>query len=89
MLFIIAIFRKETLDMLIKGIEVVSSSMAESLRRLLEAKKKQFNQPQIFKDSKSLVGVLWDLFITGMILFFLKSIVDAYVKEKAITLRDS
>ena len=75
--------------MLIKAVEIISSSMAQSLQRLLEAKKKQFNQPQTFKDSKSFVGVVWDLFITGMILFFLKSIVDAYIKEKAIVLRDS
>ncbi len=51
-------------------------------------KKKQLNEPQSVNDGGSLVSGLWDIFITGMILYFLKSIVDAYVKEKALALRE-
>lgn len=89
MFFIIAIFRKSTLDMLIGLMESLSNNLADYLRRTFESKKKQLNQPYNYKESKSFISVLWDIFIIGMILYFLKSIVDAYVKEKAITLRDN
>jgi membrane protein YqaA with SNARE-associated domain len=46
MLFIIVIFRKETLTILIKLIEFVSAGLADSFARGLEAKKKQLNQPE-------------------------------------------
>ena len=74
--------------MLIGIIDSISSSLAEYFRKTLEAKKKQLNQPYNYKESKSFISVLWDLFITAMILYFVKSILDAYVKEKAIVLRD-
>lgn len=89
MLFIIVMFRKETLNILIKFIELISAGLADSFTRGLEAKKKQLNQPDSFKDNQSFLSVLWDLFITAMVLYFLKSILDSYVKEKAIALRDS
>ena len=80
MLFIIAIFRKETLDLLGKMISSISASLADSFSRTLETKKKQLNQPYSIRESKSSLTALWDLFITAMVLYFLKSIIDAYVK---------
>ena len=88
MFFIIAIFRKQTLDILIGIIDAFSSGLADYFKRTFESKKKQLNQPYNYKESKAFISVLWDLFITAMVLYFLKSILDAYVKEKAITLRD-
>jgi hypothetical protein len=41
-------------------------------------------EPSTFSDNKPLFARLWDLFIIGMIVFFLKSIIDGEVKEKAI-----
>jgi len=41
-------------------------------------------EPSTFTENKPLLARIWDLVIIDMIGFFLKSIVDGMVKEKAI-----
>ena len=40
-------------------------------------------------ESKPIVGMIWDLFLTVMIGYFLFSIVSGLIQEKAIEIRDS
>ena len=84
MMFVIAIFRKESLEWIINVVGSVSSKMAESAAASFEQQKKVLYEPSTFTDSKPLFARLWDLFIIGMIVFFLKSIIDREVKEKVI-----
>lgn len=42
--------------------------------------KKQLHEPKAMVSKGSFISSLWDFFITGMVLFFLKSILDAYIK---------
>ena len=84
MAFIIAIFRKESLEWIIGIIRSISDDVAVMAANSFEAQKKVLYEPSTFTDSKPLVARLWDLFIIGMVVFFLKSIVDGSVQEKAI-----
>ena len=84
MIFVIAIFRKESLQWIINALQSISENLANSAVKSLEAQRKVLHEPSVFKDNKPLFARLWDIFIIGMIIFFLKSIVDADVQEKAI-----
>lgn len=76
MIFVIAIFRKESLEWIINVVRGISDKMAETAAASLEQQKKVLYEPSTFSDNKPLFARLWDLFIIGMIGFFLKSIVD-------------
>ena len=86
MIFVISIFRKESLDWIINLVRSVSESMATSAANSLEEQKKILYEPSKFSENKPLVARLWDIFIIGMVVFFLKSIVDSEIQEKAIEL---
>lgn len=86
MAFIIAIFRKESLEWIISVIRSISDDVAVMAANSFEAQKKVLYEPSTFTDNKPLVARIWDFFIIGMVLFFLKSIVDGSVQEKAIEL---
>lgn len=86
MIFVISIFRKESLDWIINLVKSISESLALTAANNLEEQKKILYEPSRFSDNKPLVARLWDVFIIGMIIFFLKSIVDSEIKEKAIEL---
>jgi hypothetical protein len=58
----------------------VNKNLSESFIKGLGEMKKQLHDPKISSEKGSIVSSLWDLFITGMVLFFLKSIIDAYIK---------
>lgn len=88
MLFVITIFRKETLEGLLKFLAKVSKGAAESLAKGLESQKALLQQPSKFQEEKPLVARVWDLFIIGMVGYFLFSIVNGQVQEKAIELKD-
>jgi len=88
MIFVISIFRKESLEFILGCIRWFSDSLAESARNSLEEQKKILYEPSRFSENKPLVVKLWDVFIIGMIGYFLKSILDAQVQEKAISLKD-
>ena len=86
MIFVIAIFKKETLQWILDLIGSISSGLAEKASSSLEDQKKVLYEPSRFSDNKPLIAKLWDVFIIGMIVFFLKSIIDGAVQEKAIEL---
>jgi hypothetical protein len=86
MIFVIAIFKKETLEWMLENIKRISSSLAEKAAISLEEQRKILYEPSKFSDNKPLIARVWDLFIIGMIVFFLKSIIDGAVQEKAIEL---
>ena len=65
-------------------VKSVSSTLADMAVASLEEQKKILYEPSKFTDNKPLFARLWDLFIILMIGYFLKSIVDGEVKEKAI-----
>lgn len=80
MLFVIAIFRKESLAVIVSIIKSISSSMADSVQKHVEEQKKILYEPSKFSENKPIIAKLWDLFIIGMVAFFLKSILDAQVQ---------
>jgi len=38
-----------------------------------------------FQKNKPLIATLWEIFITGMILYFLKSIIESLVNDKRVS----
>lgn len=84
MIFVISIFRKESLEWIINLLSSISQGLAETAAKGFEEQKKILYEPSKFTENKPLVARLWDVFIIGMIAFFLKSIVDAQIQEKAI-----
>lgn len=80
MLFVIAIFRKESLAVIVSIIKSISSSMADSVQKHVEEQKKILYEPSKFSENKPIIAKIWDLFIIGMVAFFLKSILDAQVQ---------
>ena len=84
MIFVIAMFRKESLDWIISIIRSISNSIGDIAAKSFEDQKKVLYEPSKFSENKPLVARLWDVFIIGMIVYFLKSIVDGAVQEKAI-----
>lgn len=80
MLFVIAIFRKESLAVIVSIIKSISLSMADSVQKHVEEQKKILYEPSKFSENKPIIAKLWDLFIIGMVAFFLKSILDAQVQ---------
>lgn len=63
--------------------------MAASAAKGLEEQKKVLYEPSRFSENKPLIAKFWDVFIIGMVIYFLKSIVDAQVQEKAIELTNT
>jgi hypothetical protein len=88
MCFVIAIFRKESLEAIINVIRWVSDQLATTAATAFEEQKKVLYEPSRFSENKPLVAKLWDVFIIGMVFYFVKSILDAQVQEKAIELVD-
>ena len=86
MIFVISIFRKESLDWIINLVRSISEKLAQSAANSLEEQKKILYEPSKFSENKPLFARLWDVFIIGMIIFFLKSSVDSEIQEKAIEL---
>ena len=84
MLFVIAIFRKESLQTIINFVAWFSEDIATRAAVSLEAQKKVLHEPSSFSENKPLIAKIWDLFLILMIVYFLKSTVDSEVKEKAI-----
>lgn len=80
MLFVIAIFRKESLAVIVSIIKSISSSLADSVQKHVEEQKKILYEPSKFSENKPIIAKIWDLFIIGMVAFFLKSILDAQVQ---------
>lgn len=58
------------------------------LKNSFEKQKKVLYHPSEFKEDKPLIGKLWDLFIIIMVVYFLYSIVNGLIQEKAIELKD-
>lgn len=54
--------------------------MADSVQKHVEEQKKILYEPSKFSENKPIIAKLWDLFIIGMVAFFLKSILDAQVQ---------
>lgn len=88
MIFVISIFRKEALEVLIGVVRKVSEGFAETFQNSLEEQKKILYEPSRFSENKPLIAKFWDIFIIGMVFYFLKSILDAQVQEKAIEVKD-
>jgi hypothetical protein len=67
-------------------LRTINDGLATMAANSFEDQKKILYEPSKFSDNKPVFAKLWDIFIVGMIVFFLKSIVDGSVQEKAIEL---
>lgn len=86
MLFVISIFRKESLEAIINAIKWISEQLATNAANAFEEQKKILYEPSRFSENKPMIAKLWDVFIIGMVVYFIKSIMDAQIQEKAIEL---
>lgn len=81
-------FRKETLQSLHQLIGLVSEGLATFVEESLKAQREVLHHPSTFQDNKPLVARLWDVFIILMVGYFLLSIVNSEVQEKAVKNKD-
>lgn len=70
--------------MIINMIRWISDSLATTAQNAFEEQKKILYEPSQFTENKPLFAKIWDIFIIGMVIYFIKSILDAQVQEKAI-----
>ena len=64
----------------------VSEGLAVKAASSLEEQKKILHEPSRFSENKPIAAKIWDVFLIIMIGYFLKSILDSQIKEKAIAL---
>jgi hypothetical protein len=83
-LFVIILFRKETVELLLRKIQSWFPLLKNTLIDSLNNQKKQLFSPETFKDHKPLISRLWDIFLIGMILYFLLSIINMSIQHQLV-----
>ena len=84
MVFVIALFRKQTVQMIIGFVKFFSDGIAQSMNHTMENQRKLLHEPATYHENKPLIAKLWDIFIIFMVGYFVISILDNEVHEKAI-----
>ena len=87
MLFVITLFRKETVELVLRKFQQWIPSLQNSLIDSLEKQKKLLFAPETFTDSKPLVSRLWDFFLIGMILYFVMSILNTSIQHQLVEIK--
>lgn len=89
MIFVISVFRKETVDVVVKFVRSLNEWLASLIVSSLEKQRESLHQPKDLTDDKPLLGRLWDMFIILMVGYFLLSILTSEVQEKAVAKKDT
>jgi hypothetical protein len=77
------------METIISAVRWISDQLATTAATAFEEQKKILYEPSKFNENKPLIAKLWDIFIIAMVVYFIKSILDAQVQEKAVELVDS
>ena len=88
MLFVITVFRKETVGAILGFISRFSQGLSDTISAVMEKQREQLHHPTDSSEGKPLIGRLWDLFIILMVGYFLLSIITSEVQEKAVEIKD-
>lgn len=88
MLFIIAVFRKETVEAIVKFVRGFNEWLANLIATTVENQRQNLHSPKDLNEDKPLLGRLWDIFIILMVGYFVVSIITSEVQEKAVEKKD-
>jgi len=88
-LFVVAVFRKDTLETQLAWLESTFPFIRGKLKPLLEDVEKKFHrQPGteiVTTSEKSILATVWELFVALMILYFVVSAINSTVNEYLVT----
>jgi len=81
--FVIVIFSKKTLEYAITLAESLMPWLHGNLRAFIEAEKAKLHRTEGEETvkEKSILGIIWDIFLVCMILYFVISIIDSSVQQ--------
>lgn len=88
MLFIIAVFRKETVNAIVNFVKNLNEWLATVISTTIENSRQNLHHPKDLNEDKPLIGKLWDVFIILMVGYFIVSIITSEVQEKAVEKKD-
>jgi hypothetical protein len=71
-------------ELLLRKIQSWFPLLKNTLIDSLNNQKKQLFSPETFKDHKPLISRLWDIFLIGMILYFLLSIINMSIQHQLV-----
>lgn len=72
------------MELLLRKIQQWFPSLQNSLLDSLEKQKKLLFAPETFQDNKPLLSRLWDIFLIGMILYFVMSILNTSIQHQLV-----
>lgn len=81
--FVVLVFSKTYIDYVLSTAELYLPFLKGSLSAMFQQQKENLMNPKVQEGDKPMVAALWDLFILGMVVYFLWSILDSLVNSRA------